>query len=124
MEAVRALSLSVSLSLFLGCCLSDSLSVHMAGQLDGELSLMAMPNNVRATCKAGSALLFDTACYHTAFPCTGPEPRRTAILGYGVSSKAKGKRVSVTGGQSPVARLQQAGLLKRPALRQVLNVEV
>ena len=99
-------------------------SFRGGGQVDGELSLQAMPNNIRATCKAGSALVFDTACYHTAFPCTGPEPRRTSIIGYSVRSKAADERASTRGNESPLALLEKNGLLKRPALRQVLNVEV
>ena len=95
------------------------------GQLDGELPLEALPNNVRAACKAGSALLFDTACWHTAFPCTGSEPRRTAIIGYSVNSRAEGKRAVVDrdDADSPIAQLEKAGLLQRPSLRRVLNVE-
>ena len=95
------------------------------GQLDGELPLAALPNNVRATCRAGGALLFDTATWHTAFPCTGSAPRRTAIIGYQARRKRDGAPAeSPAFGPSNQAiwELEEAGLLQRPALRQVLGL--
>ncbi len=92
------------------------------GQLTGELPLRAMPNNVRATCKAGSALLFDTATYHTAFPCTGSDPRRTCIIGYSVRRRSDGPPPPPPEGGA-LAELDAAGLLDgRPSLRQLLHV--
>ena len=100
--------------------LSRSQSFSGGGQLDGELPLAALPNHVRATCRAGSALLFDTATFHTAFPCTGAEPRRTAIIGWSVRRRSDGPSPAPA---APVAALDAAGLLdRRPALRQVLGV--
>jgi hypothetical protein len=62
---------------------------------------------------------FDTATYHTAFPCTGAEPRRTAIIGWSVRRHGNGPPPEPTG---PLAELDAAGLLDRPALRKVLGV--
>ena len=91
------------------------------GQLAGELPLAAMPNNVQATCRAGSALLFNTATYHTAFPCTGSAPRRTTIIGYNVRRHSDGPPPPLPDGGA-LAELDAAGLLGRPSLRQVLHV--
>ena len=43
--------------------------------LDAELPQDAMPNHVKFAAPAGTALLFDTACWHTAMPHTGGPAR-------------------------------------------------
>ena len=88
--------------------------------------MAALPNNVRATCRAGGALLFDTATWHTAFPCTGSAPRRTAIIGYQAQRKRDGVAAATPAfgpSNQAVGELEEAGLLQRPALRQVLGLE-
>jgi hypothetical protein len=54
--------------------------------LDAEMPQAAMPNCVSFTGKAGTALLFDTACWHTAMPNTSGKDRRCVIMGWAMAS--------------------------------------
>ena len=57
-------------------------------EADGNLPHAAMPHALPVTVGPGSALIFDNAIWHTAYPHTGSEPRRYFILGY-QSSRAR-----------------------------------
>ena len=60
----------------------------------------------------------DTATWHTAFPCTGHNPRRTAIYGWSVRTRHNGSAGTPT---EAARELDQSRLLKRPSLRRVLG---
>lgn len=57
-------------------------------EADGYLPHAAMPHALPVTVGPGSALIFDNAIWHTAYPNTSSEPRRYFILGY-QSSRAR-----------------------------------
>jgi hypothetical protein len=57
------------------------------GHVEG-LPHSAMPHALPVACGPGSALIFDNAIWHTAYPNTSAQPRRYFILGY-QSSKAR-----------------------------------
>lgn len=53
--------------------------------LDAPLPQECMPNHVKFTGNAGDALLFDTACWHTAMPNVSNQNRRAVIMGWAAS---------------------------------------
>ena len=83
--------------------------------------LEALPNNVRAACKAGSALLFDTACWHTALGNSSGNDRQNVIMGYNTVTPLRN-----TGGLlSPesLSALDKLGRLEGDARRRLLGVQ-
>ena len=50
--------------------------------LDAELNPQQMPNHVKFAAPAGSALIFDTSCWHTPMPNTSGVPRRVYNCSY------------------------------------------
>jgi hypothetical protein len=52
------------------------------GATVGELPHSAMPNMIECAVKAGTAVAFDSSTWHTSFPNTSGQPRRTTVAGY------------------------------------------
>jgi hypothetical protein len=48
--------------------------------LDAATEQTKMPNHYKFVAKAGTALLFDTASWHTAMPCLPGSPDRRAVI--------------------------------------------
>lgn len=78
-----------------------------------------MPGHVKVSCKAGTALLFDTRTWHCAMPNYTPDARRCMILNYcNFWHKQFGEVVN------GAARLLAAGRLATPLRKQLLGVEI
>ena len=85
--------------------------------LDATLPQAAMPNHYKFAAKAGTALIFDLATWHTAMPCLPGQPdRRCAIIGWGGAGGA--------GASLSTERLVEVEAAKRltPTLRRLLGL--
>lgn len=88
--------------------------------LDADLPQEAMPNHVKCYGRAGTAYIFDSACWHTPMPNTSGDPRRCFRMGWR-STLLGGNSGSSPLTEERVARLEASGRMK-PALRQMLGL--
>ena len=85
--------------------------------LDAALPQEAMPNHYKFAARAGTALLFDTACWHTAMPnLPGSADRRAVIMGW--QSTRDANKPTLT--REHVAELEAMGRMT-PTLRKLVG---